>query len=140
MMKRYELINHTADLRIKVKGKNLGELFANAGYAMFDIILEIERVKPQQSIGVKIPGGEIEDILVDWLRELLSKFNLDRLVFKEFDIIKIDRSSGLEAIVRGEKIEPSRHFLKTEIKAVTYHGLAVSKNNDLWEARIIFDV
>jgi len=140
VMKKYEFINHTADLGIKVKGKDLAELFANAGYALFDIILEdISKIKAAQSLQINIPGGELEDIFADWMRKLLSKFDLENLGFKEFNVTKIDKS-GLEAVVKGEKIDPSKHSLKTEIKAVTYHGLEVRKNNDLWEAQVIFDV
>ncbi|MBE0477658.1 archease [Candidatus Aerophobetes bacterium] len=139
MMPGYEFINHTADLGIKVRGKNLSELFANAAYALFDIILDISRVKPAQSRKIKIPGGEIEDIFFEWMRELLSKFNIDALALKEFTINKLDKT-GLEAIVKGEQVDASRHNLKTEIKAVTYHGLKIQKNNKLWEVQVIFDI
>lgn len=138
-MKNYQFINHTADLGIKVKGKNLRELFSNAGYAMFDIITEIKRIKLRQTLSIKISQGEIEDIFVDYLRELLSKFDIDKWVFKKFEINKID-NSGLEAVVTGEKINLSKHLLKREIKAVTYHALEIRKNNNLWEAQIIFDI
>ena len=138
-MKRYEFIDHTADLGIKLREKSLTRLFASAGYALFDIILEISQVQPKKSLDIHVPGEEIESILVDWLRELLFKFNMDRWVLKEFDIGKIDES-GLQAVVKGETFDPSRHSLKTEIKAVTYHGLEVSRKNDRWEAQIIFDI
>jgi len=139
MMKRYEFINHTADIGIKVRGKTLPELFVNAAYAMFDILLDIGQVEFRHSLRIKIPGGEIEDIFVDWLRELLSRFNTEQWAFGEFDIHKIDKA-GLEATCKGEKIDPERHRLKTEIKAVTYHGLKIQKNNNLWEVQVIFDI
>lgn len=138
-MKKYEFINHIADLGIKVRGKNLPDLFANAAYAMFDILLEIEKVNPQKEVKITIPGQEKEDILVDWLRELLLKFNSERWAFKEFNVCRLDES-GLEALVRGEKLNLSHHTLKTELKAVTYHGLVIQKRKNLWEAQIIFDI
>jgi len=139
MLEKYEFINHTADIGIKVKGKSLKDLFSNAGYAMFDILVEIKDVKPEENLTIKIPGGQIEDILADWLRELLLKFNIDGWVLKVFDVYRVDES-GLEATVKGEKMDPSRHRLKTEIKAVTYHNLKVYKNGNIWKAQIIFDV
>jgi len=138
-MKNYEFINHTADLGIKVRGKSLADLFANAGYALFDILLEIEKLEPKESIKIRIPGGEKEEIFVDWLRELLLKFNSERWAFKEFDVYKIDES-GLEALVRGEKVNLSRHRLKTELKAVTYHEVKLQKKGTVWEAQVIFDI
>ena len=86
MMKRYEFINHTADIGIKVRGKTLPELFVNAAYAMFDILLDIGQVEFRHSLRIKIPEGEIEDIFVDWLRELLSRFNTEQWAFGEFDL------------------------------------------------------
>ena len=139
MLEKYEFINHTADIGIKVKGESLKDLFSNAGYAMFDILVEIKDVKPEENLTVKIPGGQIEDILANWLRELLLKFNIDGWVLKVFDVYRVDES-GLEATVKGEKMDPLRHRLKTEIKAVTYHNLKVYKNGNIWKAQIIFDV
>lgn len=139
MMQRYEFINHTADLGIKVSGETLSELFVNAAYAMFDILVDIAQVETAQALTVTIKGDTIEDIFFEWLRELLAKFNIHKLVFKQFKISTFDKS-GLEAIVKGEKIDPGRHEFKTEIKAVTYHGLVVRKNNGLWEAQVIFDI
>lgn len=137
--KIYELIDHTADLGIKIKGETLPELFSNAAYAMFDLLLEIDKIKPEETVKIKITDGEMEDIFVDWLRKLLLKFYNDRWAFKEFNIQKLDKS-GLEAEVKGEKIDPSKQNLKTELKAVTYHGLKIQKVGGLWEAQIIFDI
>jgi len=107
---------------------------------MFDILVEnIKKVEPKKSVNIKIIGRDEEDIFFDWLRELLSKFNLEKMVFKDFNIQKID-STGLEAIVRGEEVDVSRHKLKTELKAVTYHGLELKKRGDIWEAQVIFDI
>jgi len=138
-MKKYDFIDHTADIGIKVRGKNLPELFSNAGYALFDIILDISQVKPEKSFRIEIPGGEIEDIFFEWLRELLSKFNTEKLAFREFDIHKIDKN-GLKATCKGEKVNPERHSLKTEIKAVTYHELKLTRKNNFWEVQVIFDI
>jgi len=75
----------------------------------------------------------------EWLRELLKKFNTEHLAFREFDI-KISDSQALETTCKGEKINPSTHPLKTEIKAVTYHALTVKKKKEGWEATVIFDI
>lgn len=139
-MREYEFINHTADLGIKVRGETLAELFVNSAFAMFDIMMEdIRKVKSAKKVRIKIPGGEKEDLLFDWLRELLSRFNIDKLVFSRFDILKLT-DEGLEAAVKGEKLDFSRHELKTELKAVTYHGLEVNKTKNNWEAQVIFDI
>jgi len=138
-MKKYEFINHTADLGIRVWGESIQELFKNAAYSMFDIMADLNRVELKKTMKVHIEKEELDELLADWLRNLLYKFNGDRYLLKEFKVETID-TQGLKAKVKGEKMDLSRHHLKREIKAVTYHGLEVKKIDRGWEARIIFDV
>lgn len=139
MKKKYEFINHTADVGIKVWGKSLKSLFENAAYAMFDILTELDKVKEISLIKVKIGSGEPEELLADWLRNLLYQFNGEGYLLREFNIEEISKK-GLKAKVAGEKLDLSRHSLKTEIKAVTYHALEVKKTGQGWEAQVIFDI
>lgn len=139
MKKKYKFINHTADVGIKVWGESLESLFENAAYSMFDILTELDKVKVKESLGVEIEGKRTDELLADWLRNLLYKFNGEGYLLREFNIEEISKK-GLKAKVRGEKLDLSRHTLKTEIKAVTYHGLEVKKTSQGWEAQVIFDV
>jgi len=136
---RYEFINHTADVGIKVWGESLESLFENAAYSMFDIIGELEKVKVKESLGVEIKGARTDELLADWLRNLLCRSNSEGYLLREFNVEQIDKK-GLKAKVGGERLDLSRHALKTEIKAVTYHGLEVKKAGQGWEAQVIFDV
>ena len=138
-MGQYEFINHTADLGIKVRGLSLKELFENAARAMFDLIVDLDTVKTRNQITIEIKGGELEELLADWLRDILYRCNGDEYLLKEFEIEKIS-PEGLKARVRGEKLDMSRHSLKREIKAVTYHDLKIRKLNYEWQAQIIFDI
>ena len=139
MKKKYEFINHTADVGIKVWGESLESLFENTAYSMFDILTELDEVKVKESLGVEIEGKRTDELLADWLRNLLYKFNGEGYLLREFNIEEISKK-GLKAKVRGEKLNLSRHTLKTEIKAVTYHGLEVKKTGPGWEAQVIFDI
>lgn len=139
MKKKYKFINHTADVGIKVWGESLESLFENAAYSMFDILTELDKVKVKESLGVEIEGKRTDELLADWLRNLLYKFNGEGYLLREFNIEEISKKD-LKAKVGGEKLDLSRHTLKTEIKAVTYHGLEVKKTGQGWEAQVIFDV
>jgi len=139
MKKKYEFINHTADVGIKVWGESLESLFENAAYSMFDILTELDKVKVKESLGVEIEGKRTDELLADWLRNLLYKFNGEGYLLREFNIEEISKKD-LKAKVGGEKLDLSRHTLKTEIKAVTYHGLEVKETANGWEAQVIFDV
>ena len=138
-MKVYEFINHTADLGIRVRGNSLRQLFERAAWAMFDILVELKGVKLKETVEIEIKGEHLEELLADWLRELLYKFNGEEYLFKKFEVEELNKQ-GLKAKVKGEKLDLSRHQLKTEIKAVTYHGLEVKKKGNIWETQVIFDV
>ncbi len=138
-MAKYEFINHTADLGIRVRGLSLKELFENAARAMFDLIADLDTVETRHQMTIEIRGERLEELLADWLRDLLYRCNGDKYLLKEFKIEKINLG-GLKARIRGEKLDMSRHSLKREIKAVTYHGLEIRKLNRQWQAQIIFDI
>ncbi len=138
-MGQYEFINHTADIGIKVRGFSRKEMFENAARAMFDLIVDLDTVETRDQMAIEIRGGELEELLADWLRDLLYRYNGDKYLLKEFKIEKIS-PRGLKARVRGEKLDMSRHSLRREIKAVTYHDLEIRKLNREWQAQIIFDI
>ncbi len=138
-MRGYEFINHTADLGIRVRGLSLAELFENAAWAMFDLIVDLDTVEVRHEATVEIRGGEREELLADWLRDLLYRYNGDEYLLKEFRIEHMNLR-GLKARIAGEKLDMSRHILRREIKAVTYHDLEIRKLNRHWQAQIIFDV
>ena len=135
----YEYIEHTADIGIRVYGRELKELFANAARAFSDILVEPESIQPSLQKQVMVESRGWERLLVTWLSELLYLFEVDQWLFREYDILSLDENR-LEAACRGEHYDPDRHEIKTGIKAVTYHQLSVQRVNDIWEATIIFDV
>lgn len=143
-MKKHELFDHTADLGLEIYGRTKRELFANAAMALFDVMLQ--DIEPPTKRGGKervktriVQGADVEDLLVNFLRELLYWFNGVGWVLKRVSIL----SCGSKRLVVQCVVEPyhsERHLIKTEIKAVTYHGLSVEKKKNGWKARVIFDV
>ena len=138
-MRAYEIIDHTADIGVVVRGASLEELFANAAYAFFDLQVGLERVGTAESREVVVEGDDLEQLMVRWLQQLLVLLEVEELVVSEFNIEQADES-GVRACVRGETLDPRRHELKGEIKAVTYHELEVEETTQGWQAQIIFDV
>ena len=136
-MKRFELIEHTADMGLAAYGKDLAEAFANAAYGMFSIIAELDNVKEIESRRVEINEDDIESLLFEWLNSLLYYFDVETLIFKRFDIIEFGEDH-LAADCYGEKYDPSRHHLKTGVKSATYHMLEVDKAKN--RVQVIFDV
>ena len=141
-MKNYEIIDHTADIGIRVGGGNLAELFSNAAMAMFDIIAEVGSSTRQItnspiSTSVKLKADSLEELFINWLNELLSLSAIKGLIFFDFKIKKI-QENFLESEAVGQNIENYR--VNTEIKAATYHQLKIEKTTSGWQAEVIFDV
>jgi SHS2 domain-containing protein len=138
-MRRYELLDHTADIGIVAFGGDLPEAFGNAAYAMFDILTDTDKIRDMDRFDLRVSASNIEELLVTWLDELLYRYETERLICKRFVIDDMDDVS-LRATVFGEKLDPTRHEVKLEIKSVTYHQLKVEKTDDGWRAQVIFDV
>ena len=135
---QYQLLDHTADIGMAVYGTNLKELYSNSAFAMFDLITDTSRVKPKNSMVIEVEGNNPDELMVNWLSELLYILESRSLLLIEFDILEIDQNR-LKAEVRGEPYDPARHEYFTEIKAATYHQLKIEKIDDRWKAQIIFD-
>ncbi len=138
-MHRYKLFDHTADLGVEVYGKTANELFANAAFAVFDILADLSHVSPTVERKIVVDGDGWEDLLVNYLREILYLYNGEGLLLKEFSVLDID-PRHLEGKVAGEPFDPAKHTINTEIKAVTYHQAAVKEAPKEWTGRVIFDV
>ncbi len=138
-MPKYTLIDHTADIGIDVLGATLRELFTNAAFALFDIITDLSKVECKAECNIKISGIDREQLLVNWLTELLYLHDVKNLLFKNFCIADI-KDNQLTATINGEAFIEGKHVIKTEVKAVTYHNLSIIKEDHQWKARVIFDL
>jgi SHS2 domain-containing protein len=139
LMHKFEVIEHTADIGIRVFGKDEKELFENAARGMFEILADLENVEPSQTRMIKVCAESQDELLLNWLSELLSQYDAYNILFSDFIIKKMSHLE-LEAEIKGEDIDKDKHEIKTEIKAVTYHQLRIDKTEDGWQAEIIFDV
>ena len=136
-MKRFQLIEHTADIGLKAKGNSLNEAFANAAYGLFSIITDLRRVRTKESEVVTVRAEDYESLLFSWLNQLIYIFDVKHVLFKEFEINRFAERS-LKATCRGEKYDPSRHQIKIGVKSATYHMLKVDRGNN--KVQVIFDV
>jgi SHS2 domain-containing protein len=135
----YELFDHTADLGLRVTAPDLNTLFAEAAECLFSAIVEdVASIQPKESFTLEILGDDREFLLFDWLKELLTRFDSDQLLFREFQVNV--RPDGLSATIRGEPLDRDRHPLSHEVKAITYHELKVTPTPYGWLAEVIVDI
>lgn len=138
-MKRFEVIEHTADTGIVAYGTDMSEAFSNAAYGMFSLMADLKQVREETSRYIEAEAGDAESLVVSWLNELLYVFDVERIVFKRFDILEMT-GTRLRADAYGGKADASRHRLKSGVKAATYHMLKVVERRDGCSIRVIFDV
>jgi SHS2 domain-containing protein len=139
MVKRFEILDHTADIGIIVHGENLKALFENAGEAFFHLITDLKKVKRRVERQVNIEGESLDRLMVDWLSELLYLHDVENLLFKGFKVDSVGED-GLKAIAKGEPFQEGVHVIKTEVKAVTYHQIEVRQEAGGWRAQVILDL
>jgi len=138
-MKKYDIIEHTADVAIKAYGKNLSEAFENAAKGMLDIITNNSEIESTGQYTIELEAPDLEQLLVDWLSELLFLNASQNLVFSFFKVNLDEKNKKLSANVFGEKYNISKHKMGVEIKAVTYHMLEV-RNKKPHHVQVLFDI
>jgi SHS2 domain-containing protein len=141
VMKEFEVFEHTADVGIRAYGSDLNSAFANAAKGMFSIITDLEKVKPIGEYKVDVSAQDEEQLLVDWLSELLYIHSVSQKLFSKFQV-NIQKEEGkwrIYASACGEDYQSENHPYHTEIKAVTHHILEIKKD-DGYMVQVLFDI
>ncbi len=135
----YTTFDHTADLGVEIYGADARQLFANAGTTLFHLICGSAAIEASTALPVGVEGSGYDELMINWLRELLYQHQVKGYLLSRFIIHRLD-DGLLSATVRGEPFDGRRHELQREIKAVTYHQLAIGQGPAGWTARIVFDI
>jgi SHS2 domain-containing protein len=135
----FEYFDHTADIGVKAYGESLEALFQNAALGLVSIVYETSYAPESRTFDISVdnPDDNLEQILVDWLNEVLFILETEAAVLTRFDIRELD-GRHIRAMAAGS---PSGlHRYKTEVKSVTYHMLEIGREKDLYFARVLFDI
>ena len=135
----YSLIDHTADIGIRVRSATAEALFAEAAAAMFDLICDRRQITPDNHRCIKVAGSDWPDLMVNWLRELLYLFSGEMQLVKSVQISQLE-AYHIHARADIAAMDAGHCAIRHEIKAVTYHGITAGPVADGWEAVVIFDV
>ena len=142
-MKRFELIEHTADVGIRGSGSSLSEAFEAAAEGLFSILVNPSGVRVGRCHPIQVAAPTAEALLVEWLSELLAQCELTGDVFASFEAaIEGGPSSGyrIEGKACGEPLDATKHDLGTEVKGISYLGLEVVQTPDRCSVRCVVDV
>jgi SHS2 domain-containing protein len=129
-----------ADAAFCAEAESLDELFSLCAQAAFDVMADLETVEQRSKEKVELAGQRLDELLFDWLAELIYLKDLKSMLFSRFDIdIKKTNGYTLKASIWGEPADQRKHKVRVDVKAVTYHLLEVKKENSKWTARVILD-
>jgi protein archease len=139
----FEFLEHTADAYVAAYGRNLAEAFENAAVAMFEVMTDVKKIKPNVEDNVEVTAEDEYALLYNWLEALLVKFDVEGFLYSKFKVISITESSEkleLKARIWGEKFNPAKHAQRVGVKAITYHQMEILKKPDEVTVKFILDI
>lgn len=144
-MKKFKFLENiaTADSAFEAYGKTLNKLFENAALALFETMANTKIVKPLRESHFSLHASNLDDLLFDFLSELVFVKDKRGMIFSKFkvEIKKLKaKSYKLKANIWGEKIDQERHNLKIDVKAVTRHRFGIKKEKDKYVTRVVLDI
>ena len=141
-MKRFEFIDHTADLAVKVYGKTPEEIFESAVIAWLKSTLNTNPSSGKEKKKLRLKADSLEELLVEFLAEINFFLLVRHWVTTAVAQLHLTEKNGkweINAILKGEMFDFLKHRISAEIKAVTFHQMKIEKIQDLYQTTIIFD-
>jgi SHS2 domain-containing protein len=135
----FTLLDHTADIGMKVSANDLDALFIEAARALVQLLVKGDPYGRVSKRNISIEGADLPDLMVRWLGEILYLFEGERLIATAFPDLTVGPHE-LVAAVNAFPYDPGRHEVLTEIKGITYHESRVLYRDGQWEATIILDI
>lgn len=137
--KKYRIMTRQSELAVKIFGSSQADLFANSAFALFDVMTDVEKIQVQERLPLEVEGTDRDDLMVNWMRELLYLFQGSGYLLKEFQVREAT-DTLVRAEVCGEKLDLDRHEIKKEIRSIAYHQSRMEKTGDQWTAQVIFEI
>jgi SHS2 domain-containing protein len=138
-MKRWEFMDHTADVGLTAEADSLGELMEALAEGLADVVCVREFVRLREVRRVDVSAGDREALALDFLAAVLNVLQADHFLVASVRVPRATETS-LTAELAGEEYDAGRHEIRTEVKAATYHLLKVEKEGQVWKGRVILDL
>jgi SHS2 domain-containing protein len=132
-----------ADIAFEAQGASLEELFSSAGMALIATEVEnVDQIEKKISRPFQLNDGAVDMLLFNFLQDLIYWKDVDQLIFGVFNL-SIEKKDGIYYLTgsgRGEEIDPTRHRMQVDVKAVTLHQFRVVYDLKGWAATVILDI
>ncbi len=132
-----------ADTAFRAWGTDLEETFTAAADATMNVMVEeLDSIQPRESRDIKLENDTLDMLLFNFLQEFIYYKDSEQLMLRvsQVQIKGEDHKYSLEARVKGEKIDPGRHRLRADVKAVTLHRFHLGRTGQGWETTVILNI
>jgi protein archease len=133
----------TADIAFRAWGGSVEETFSAAADAVMNVMVEdLDAIQARQERQLTVENEALDLLLFDFLQELVY-YKDSELLLLRVPQVRIAQCHGgyrLEATARGETLDPTRHQMRVDVKAVTLHRFSLQQNEHGWEASVILDI
>ena len=143
-IKKYKILDKVAiaDIAFEAYGKDYNELFQNCALALFEMAVDISTLNSIIKKEIKLEADSIENLLYDFLSEVLYLKDAEQLIFAE-SYVEIQEKSNkyqLMAILKGDEINAEMQKLENDIKAITMHMFKIEKARKGYKATVVVDI
>jgi SHS2 domain-containing protein len=138
----FQFFDHTGDIGVDIEAADPGSLFADAALALSETLTDRNTLDAYDSAEVSLSAEAIDLLLVDWLSELVYRFDTEGWLARDVEVHVSETLDGwtLRARLNGGRLDPERQEVRVLVKAVTYHELQVVQTGTGWQARVILDI
>jgi SHS2 domain-containing protein len=143
-MGKFHILDHTADKGLEVEASDLPELFETAARGLFRLMINPDAYPPTEEVVIEITAPDLEMLMVKWLNELVYQFEVYHRLFSRYSEVAVSEQGGrwrLHARAHYRPIEPQQlEWDGAPVKSVTYHGLRLERDSEVWRLRFFVDV
>ena len=131
-----------ADIAFRAEGGSLEEVFSSAWEALLRVMVEEpENLAIVETRAFRLTADRRDLLLYEFLEQAVYFKDVDALLLKvsELRITETDGRFEVEARVGGEHIDPEKHSLGVDVKAVTFYGFELTETRAGWRATVVLD-
>lgn len=138
----FRYLDHMSDVIVEAYGHTLEHAFANSARGLVNVMFEISEVSPDIKIEINADGYDLKNLLYNWLEQIILIIQIDKVVVSDLQVNIYERNGiyTINGVARGEHINLEKHHYKVEVKAVTYHEMAIKQSSKEVTIRFLLDL
>ena len=141
-MKDFEYLPHTADIKFRAYGKTIDDAFRNAAFALFNIMVDVNKVKRKMTRAISAEGTDLPSLLQNFLEQFLILLDTDNFFLSAIKKITVSSQGGnytLTAVAAGDEAK-NYETIGPQVKACTYNDMFVKQEGKIWTLQVVVDI